>query len=294
MKLEEIQRLLEGILSAKILQIGDGVLRVGTVLTAVLILFGTYVFARVLNRGIRRGLVSRGSDEGTIRAITRLLHYLLFLVGAGVALDTVGIDLNALFAAGAVFAVGIGFAMKNIVENFVAGVILLVERAIKPSDILEVEGRVVRVTKMGIRATIVRTRDDEDLIVPNGTLVQSSVKNFTYSDSLYRLRLLVGVVYGSEMRRVRATLESVGEALEWRSRERPPRVLLRAFGSSSVDWELSVWIADPWQSQTQLSMMHEAVWDAFEEAGLVIAFPQLDLHLDPPIADALTAMSKAA
>jgi len=97
------------------------------------------------------------------------------------------------------FPVGLGFAMQNIAQNFVSGLILLVERAIKPGDIVEVEGRVVRVLKMGIRTTIARTRDDEEIIIPNASLVQSSVKNYTLEDSYFRISRTPTSGSGSEL-----------------------------------------------------------------------------------------------
>ncbi len=124
-----------------------------------------------------------------------------------VAMRTTGIRLDALFAAGAVFAVGFGFAMQNIAQNFVSGVILLFERTIKPGDVIEVGGQIVKVQQMSIRATIVRTLDEEDVIVPNSSLVQSNVKNFTLEDNIYRVRVTVGVSYSSDVPKVKAALE---------------------------------------------------------------------------------------
>jgi small-conductance mechanosensitive channel len=215
------------------------------------------------------------------------------ITGILVAVEVVGIDLRALFAAGAVFAVGIGFAMQNIVQNFVSGLILLVERSIKPGDILRVDGQIVQVQAMGIRATIVRTRDEEEMIVPNSSLVQSTVTNFTMRDSLVRLRVTVGVSYGSDMAKVRGILEEVGDRLAWRSSE-TPRVFLAAFGSSSVDFELAVWSNDPWMSRVHMSEMREAIWFAFLEQDVTISFPQVDVHFDPPVAEGLAAMARAA
>jgi small-conductance mechanosensitive channel len=210
-------------------------------------------------------------------------------MGAGVfaALRVAGIDLTALFAAGALFAVAFGFAMQKMTPNFVSGVILLTEGAIKPGDVLQIEGRMVRVRDMGIRATIVRTLDDEDMIIPNWVLVQSAVTNYTYRDSVIRLRVLVGVSYGPNLRRVREALEGAVQNLDWTSKENEPVILLSEFGSSSVDFEVSVWIDDPWRSRRARSALREAIWWAFKDSGITIALPQLDLHLDEPVVESL-------
>ncbi len=263
-----------------------------TVLIFLLILAVTWRISRLSQRALVRFFERRGvSDPGTTAAAGRLLHYAVVLIGLGIGLETLGFNLGALFAAGAVFAVALGFAMQNIVQNFVSGIILLVERTIKPGDVLEIDTRLVRVVAMGIRTTVVRTRDDEDMIVPNSILVQSTVKNYTLRDSVYRLRVPVGVTYSSDLRLVRETLARTAGALPWRDPDHEPLVLLTGFGSSSVDYEVSVWIDDPWRSQRRLSDLHEAIWWALKEQGVVIAFPQVDVHFDPPVVDSVRALA---
>ncbi|HEX7672277.1 MAG TPA: mechanosensitive ion channel domain-containing protein, partial [Polyangiaceae bacterium] len=228
-----------------------------------------------------------GTDEGALHAITRLLHYAVILIGFSIALQTAGIDLRALFAAGALFAVGIGFAMQNVAQNFVSGLILLVEHSIRPGDVLEIEGKQVRVVEMGVRSTRVRSRDDEVLIVPNSTLVQSTVRSYTLLDTLCRVRVNVGVGYDMDMAAVRATLEAAAGGVSIRSRAKDPMIQLLEFGPSAVDWEVSVWIEDPWLLRPSASILREAIWLALKERGIRMAFPQLDLHLDEPVVAAL-------
>ncbi|MDH3497664.1 MAG: mechanosensitive ion channel [Gemmatimonadota bacterium] len=280
--------MLTDILDLQLFTLSGTPITIGTLVMALIILLVTGGVSRIVQRGLARTLVRRGiTQEGSVAAGKRLVHYTVMLVGTAVALETVGIDLAALFAAGAIFAIGLGFAMQNIAQNFMSGVILLIERSIKPGDVLEVQNTVVRVQQMGIRSTVARTRDDEELIIPNSVLVQTTVKNFTLQDSLYRIRAAVGVVYGSDLRLVFDTLTRTAAGLEWRTQERDPRILLLAFGSSSVDFEVSVWIDDPWDSRRALSDLNTAIWWALKEAHVVIAFPQLDVHFDPPITEAL-------
>jgi small-conductance mechanosensitive channel len=259
-----------------------------------LMIVAAWWISHLLQRAVERAFHSRGiHDVGTVAVSKRLLHYTVMALGLALAVQQIGINLSALFAAGALFAVGLGFAMQNIAQNFVAGLILLVERPIKPGDIVEVEERVVRVLKMGIRTTVARTRDEEAIIIPNAALVQTSVKNFTLGDSMYRIRANVGVTYDSDMRRVRTALERAARGLPWRLQDHDPVVTMTEFADSSVDWQVSVWIDDPWRSRRFLSELLEAIWSAFQEDGVVIAFPQLDLHLDPPVERALTGLSRA-
>ncbi|MBC8425551.1 mechanosensitive ion channel [bacterium] len=252
------------------------------------ILAVAYIFSRLLQRAMAKAFAMRGiRDQGTVDVAKRLLHYVILAIALGVAIETIGVNLTALFAAGAIFAIGLGFAMQNIVQNFVSGVILLAERTIKPGDVLQVDGRFVKVQHMGIRSTICRTLDEEELIVPNSEIVQSAVTNYTLKDSLYRLRCTVGVVYGSDMALVKKTLQEIAGKLSWRYKEKQPVVYLAEFGDSSVVWEVSVWISDPWIMRRARSDLNEAIWWALKERGIVIAFPQLDLHLDAEVVDSM-------
>ena len=267
----------------KLFTIAGTPVTVATLASIVLILIATVVFSRAARASLERMLGRRGLEhEGRLASISRLLHYLIMLIGGGVALQTAGIDLGALFAAGAIFAIGIGFAMQTIAQNFVSGVILLMEQAIKPGDIIEVEGALVRVERLGIRSTVARTRDEEQLIIPNATIVQSTVKNFTLEDTWYRLRVQVGVAYGSDVERTISLLQRLGLALPWRDPKRPPQVQLVDFADSSVVFELAVFIDDPWQARIYASELRVVLWRELAAAGITIAFPQLDVHFDPP------------
>lgn len=272
----------------------------GTSITvATLITFGAIVLVSalmswIIQRTVQRLFRVRGVvDQGTLGVARRLTHYSVLGIGLAVGLQTIGINLSALFAAGALFAVGLGFAMQNIAQNFVSGMILLLERSIKPGDVLQVEGRFVKVTRMGIRATLARTLDDEEIIVPNSAIVQSTVTNYTLRDSYYRLRCPVGVLYGSDMKVVRRVLEQVATDFEARTKDLEPVVLLKEFGDSSVVFETSVWIDDPWAVMRRRSDLNEAIWWALKEADVTIAFPQLDVHFDPPVMRFLGEAKKA-
>lgn len=288
MKMEDdVSRLVGGVsdlVDRPLFQIAGTHISMATLISIGVVLFITIALARLFARGFGRLLRRRGkTGEGEIRALEAVLRYAVWLTGGAIAFSTAGLNLNALFAAGAVFAVAIGFALQNVVQNFVAGIILLVERAIKPGDVLEVEGQMVKVVRMGVRTTVARTLDDEDLIVPNGTLVQSTVKNLTLRDAEFRLRMRVGVAYSSDMDYVLQVLSAAAAAVPWRLLQQEPRVILLEFASSSVDWEVSVWIDDPWRVRSRRSDLQLAIWRALKEAGITIAFPQLDVHFDPPV-----------
>lgn len=273
----------------------DTPVTVSSIVLTLVVVLATWIASRLVRRAMTRALRYRGvTDSGTIAAGTRLAHYVILLVGALLAFRSLGIDLSTLFAAGAVFAVGLGFALQNITQNFVSGVILLLERSIKPDDVLEVEGRFVRVRRMGIRTTVARTLDEEEIIVPNSTIVQSTVKNYTLGDNIYRLRTDVGVSYASDMKLVKQVLEETAHAATVRVAEREPLVILRDFADSAVVWEVSIWVDQPWRARRLKGALLEQIWFAFKENGITIAFPQVDVHFDPDLTRSLEAVSKAS
>jgi small-conductance mechanosensitive channel len=232
-------------------------------------------------------------DSPAFQALSAVLHYCFVFVGVLVAFQTAGVKLSALLAAGAALAVGAGFGLQNAVQNLVSGVILMLERSVRRGDILEVEGVLVRVEEVRIRSTVAVSRDGEHLILPNSTLVQTTIKNLTFAknDSI-RLRAQVGVHYSSDLKLVAEALDEAARACPWRDRQRSPQVLLTGFGSSSVDFDVAVWTRDPWEMRPRVSELREQIWWALKRHDITIAFPQVDVHFDAALQRAL--LSRAA
>ena len=264
-----------------IFDIGDNALTVMDLLQALAVVLTAFLISRGLHRAWARAFKVRGlDDEGTLNVAQRLTHYAVMAFGVFMAFKVAHVNLTALAAAGAIFAVVVGFAMQNISENFVSGVILMVERSIKQGDVLEVDGRMVRIMSMGVRATVARTVDEEELIIPNSAMVKDTVKNYTLADRLFRLHTRVGISYEADMKEVRRVLERAARELPFRSRDHEPRVLMAEFGDSSVIWDVSIWMTNSWYEHSARSQLNEAIWFALEDADISIAYPQLDLHVD--------------
>lgn len=275
----DILQAIRAVLDTRLFEVGGTTVTVASVVTFVVIVIATFWISKLIQRLVGRVLVHGGAHQrGTVALIQRGLHYLVLVSGVAVALQTVGISLTTVFAAGAVVAVGVGFALQNILQNFVSGVILLAERSIKETDILDVNGKTIRVERIGTRATVARTRDDEQVIIPNSELVQSVVTNYTLEDSLYRVQTSVGVSYSSDMRRVREVLTEAARGFERRTPKREPLVVMQEFGDSSVVWGAMVWTDDPWIAPRVRSELNEAIWWSLKDAGITIAFPQVDVH----------------
>jgi potassium-dependent mechanosensitive channel len=291
---QQIAEQTHSVINSRLFAISGTPITLVTLLAVITVLLIGLWVSRLASIGVVGAMRARGvSDIGTLALAKRLVHYFILIIVLGIGLQTIGIDLTVLLAAGAFFAIAAGFAMQNIAQNFVSGFILMADRTIRTGDVLSVEGRLVTVTRMGLRATVARTRDEEDLIVPNSVLVQNTVTNYTLRDRNYRIRTVVGVTYSSDLDQVMRVLEQVAVGLEWRQPTFDPRVLLVEFGSSSINFEVNVWIADPWISRRRMSELNMEIWRAFRAESIVIAFPQLDVHFDPPLTESFTRLARA-
>lgn len=239
--------------------------------------------AQAASRAVQAGLDARtASDDphakSQVAALQRLAHYGIMALGGLVGLQLAGVNLSALLAASAVFAVGIGFGLQTVAKNFVSGLTLLVERTIKPGDTLEIEGRMVQVVELGIRATVVRTTDNEEIIVPNGILMDGPVTNHTLHDPIVRVRARVGVEYGSTPAFVEAALLRAGASVTGRVSTREPVVLFTDFGQSALEFEVSIWTDMPFERDAVRSRLRSAIHEEFRSAGIAMAFPKLDVR----------------
>lgn len=290
----EIVRAIHQVIAFEIYELAGTPVTLATLVTVVAVFQAARWTSAFLQRALRTAFHARAmGDEGAVAVLERLLHYSVMLIGVSIGLQTAGFNLGALFAASAVFAVGLGFGLQNVAQNFVSGIMLLVERSIKPGDVLLVDGELVRVIEMGIRSTIARKPTNEDLIIPNSKLVESTVTNFTLSSPVVRIEARVGVSYESDLQVAMRALKEGAERTEGRLLDQEPVVVLLGFGDSSVDLAVWVWTDDVFRSPLLISNLNMALWDALHEAKVVIPFPQIDLHLAPPVERAIAAGANA-
>ena len=232
--------------------------------------------AKVLGSRFLPGL---GLNRTLSESLATLFRYALIVLGIFVAVDTLGFDLSALTIVFGALGVGVGFGLQNIVNNFVSGVIVLVERTVKKGDIVTVGGTDGRVMSIGLRSSVVRTRAGHDIIVPNSDFVTAQVTNFSYHDRLIRVDIPVGVSYSSDPNQVRDLLLQAAVE-EGPVLDNPrPEVLFTGYGESSLDFELRAWIDDAWQAPRVSSALYFSIWYKLKAAGIEIPFPQQDLHV---------------
>jgi len=197
-----------------------------------------------------------------------------------VALGSIGIDLTAFHVFSGAVGVGVGFGLQKVISNLISGIILLLDRSIKPGDTIEVAGTYGWVNSLGARYASVLTRDGTEHLIPNEDLITQPVVNWSYSDNLVRRRVPIGISYRADLDlATRLILEAAAETDRILTMPEP-QCLLKGFGDSSVDLELRFWISDPQAGVSNVAdRVLRKVWHKFHEQGVEIPFPQRDLHL---------------
>lgn len=250
------------------------------VLALLLILLGLYS-SRWLSRHLVRGLLRNTSvHEGAAHAFESISFYLLvgaFTLGA---LATVHIPLTAFTLIGGAAAIGIGFGSQNLASNFISGIILLIEQPVRVGDVVEVEGVQGSVQRIGLRSTMVRTPSNLDVIVPNNSLLDRKIINWTLSDSNVRRTISLGIAYASDVRAVEGLLLELAGNVPEIQRYPAPAFFVMNFGTNSLDCELRFWmsgrsVAECTRVESELRI---AILNAFARHGISIPFPQLELR----------------
>jgi small-conductance mechanosensitive channel len=267
------------VLGHPLFHFGAEAVSLGSMITAVVILGAALLLARTSQRAVSGLLARRQVSPGAQAAAGKIARYLVGTIGAVVALSSLGLNLTALIAASSILLVGLGFGLQNVAQNFVSGLILLVEQPIREGDFVRVGDTLGLVRDIGLRATRVVTRDQVAIIVPNSELVSSPVVNHSRPTTELRFGVNVGVAYGSDVELVRSTLLGVAAAHPSVLAEPAPEVRFLDFGESSLDFTLLVWIADPQEDLRVGSDLRFAIDAAFRRSGITIPFPQRDLHV---------------
>ncbi len=250
---------------------------------ALLLLFAGLLFARRISALIRRVVAQRFHlDEGRAAPIQTSVYYLLILVAVFFALNTVKIPLTVFAFFGGALAIGVGFGAQNLINNFISGLLMLIERPIKVGDIISVDGVHGRISSIGARCSQVRRFDGIEILVPNSSFLEKNVTNWTLSDRIIRFQVSVGVAYGSPVREVSKlmmlVLEEHGKILQ----NPEPLVLFEDFGDNALAFTAYYWLelAESTDSRVVASDIRFRIDKLFREAGISIAYPQRDIHID--------------
>jgi small-conductance mechanosensitive channel len=258
----------------------DNLLRINEILAAVLILLFTRLGIWILTEIVlypyyRQKEINVGSQY----AINRLLTYFILVLAIVAVLQYLGVNLTVLLGGAAALLVGIGLGLQQTFNDLICGIILLFERTVEIGDVVDMQGLVGTVKKIGIRTSLVETRDNVSVIVPNSKLVAENVVNWSHFDSKARFHVSVGVAYGSDTELVRNILDEVASAHPKVQRRPKPIIRFVNFGDSSLDFEVLFWSRELIQIEDVKSDLRLEIDRRFREAKVTIPFPQRDVWM---------------
>ncbi|NER29979.1 MAG: mechanosensitive ion channel [Symploca sp. SIO1C4] len=248
----------------------------------------------VLIRGFTQILKSRllqltGVDRGIQDTVALLVQYALTFLALLILLPIWGVDVSSLAILASLLGVGIGFGLQNIANNFISGLIITFERPIQAGDFIQVGELLGTVERIGTRSTEISTLDQVKIIVPNSRFLESEVVNWSHGNPVSRMRVPVGVAYGSNIKLVRQALLEAAKSHPDVLHHPSPQVWLQEFGDNSINFDLLVWICEPPKQFKLKSDLNYRIQASLEKHGLEIPFPQRDLHVKSPQIEQLTA-----
>ncbi|GGD68857.1 mechanosensitive ion channel family protein [Croceicoccus mobilis] len=268
------------------LNVGDTRFSLWTALLVVMVLVGIYVFGRL---GVRlaHALLKRFTRLSPTQSLLaeKLLTLSVWAIAILVGIDILGIDLTALAVFSGAFGLAIGFGLQKTFGNLISGIILLMDRSIKPGDVIAVADAAGNQTfgqirRIGIRAVSIVTRDEKEYLIPNENLMTNQVENWSYSSRNVRMQVTVGVSYNCDIKLAEELMLEAAKSCKRVLELPPPTVWLNEYGDSSVNFTIHCWIRDPENGVGNVkSEVLKKLWDLFQERGIEIPFPQRDINL---------------
>ncbi|MGI8982644.1 MAG: mechanosensitive ion channel domain-containing protein [Pirellulaceae bacterium] len=222
-----------------------------------------------------------GLPPATSAPLQKVSFYVLFGLFAVFSLQLVGVPMTVFTFFGGALAIGIGFGSQNVMNNFISGLILLIERPIRVGDVIQIDSHSGKVSEIGARSTRITTGSNLEVIIPNSTFLQGNVINWTLSDDMISSKVTVGVAYGSPAREVERLLKQAAQTHEQILKTPGPGVSFTEFSDHAMQFELSFWLkmseADRGKVESDLRFKID---ELFSDRGIVIAYPQRDVHLN--------------
>ncbi len=270
------------ILAITILKIKNTAITFYDLITLLIILTSTEILLIFIKSFFNKTIDNKKLDEGTAVALYRLLSYFLWTLAIVFGIEAMGFDITLIIAGSAALLVGLGMGIQQLFLDFVSGVILLTERQINVGDVIEVNGLVGRIIDLKFRTTIIKTRDNVSIIVPNSKLISENVINWTNSDRNTRFKVTIGVAYGSDVQLVIDTLIKIAEQHPDIKKYPKPFVYFEDFGDSALIFSLYFYTDKNFFVERIQSDLRIEIDREFRRLNIEIPFPQRDVHLFYP------------
>ncbi len=246
-------------------------------LILITVIFITSIVLKVIYRILTRKVPEH--DKGKFQVVFGYFKWLVYVIIFLVTLDSVGVNVTAIFAASAALLIGIGLALQTFFQDIISGVFILIDQSVQVGDIIELDGKVGRIEEIKLRTTRAVTIDNKVLIIPNHLYLTNILYNWTQNGSVTRENVEVGVAYGSDIRLVEKILINVANDHESILDDPKPLVLFTNFGDSSLNFKLVFTLNDSFISAIPKSDLRFAIDKAFKENNISIPFPQRDIHI---------------
>jgi len=257
-------------------------------LLMILMAFPLNKFLTILINYFEKRIVNNSEtkiDDILFDLLKKFSSVIFFVIIIIMALDVLGVNIMPFIAGAGVAGIAIGFAAKDTLSNLIAGILLIIDRPFEVGDRIEIWSAPAGsatwgdVIDIGLRATKIKTTDNIVIIIPNNEIMMRDIVNYTIITSKIRVRINVGVAYGSDIKKTRAVALKVADSVPWVSKKPEPKVVVRSFGDSSVDLQLRVWIDDARKRMDTISYITDKLKDAFEQNGIEIPFPRRDITI---------------
>ncbi|HEX4737558.1 MAG TPA: mechanosensitive ion channel domain-containing protein [Allosphingosinicella sp.] len=252
-----------------------------TAIDFIVIVVALYAGVRLLNRVVRHSIQRASGFDATQQLLIQKIAGIVIVVAAFfIGIDLMGIDLTALTVFSGAFGLAVGFGLQKTFGNLIAGIILLMDRSVKPGDVIAVGDSFGHVNKIGVRAVSIVTRDGKEHLIPNENLMTQEVENWSYSSRDVRIHIPVGIAYDCDVPFAQKLMVQAATEAKRVLKTPPPSIWLRKFGESSIDHEILVWISDPEAGVGSVrSEILNRVWALFKEHGISIPSPQRDIRI---------------
>lgn len=267
----------------QLLSVDGKTITLGKVITGVVLFIMGYFICRSLSKEIDNRILSRLDIDASLKhTFKTMIFYSMLIILTLFVLRLLNVPITIFTVLGGALAIGVGFGSQNIVNNFISGLILMIERPVRVGDIIETEGLKGTVENIGARSTIIKSMDNTHYVIPNSSFLEKNVLNWTLSDDVVRTKVSVGVAYGSPTRRVEELLKLAVTGHERILKYPEPLVLFSDFGDNSLNFDIFFWtrVINVMQLKLLESHVRFQIDDLFRQNQIVIAFPQRDIHID--------------
>jgi len=256
------------------------ILTVGLLLFVIFILVVTTIFLRLIRKIVTRKL--RQEDKLKFESVFSFSKYFIYVIVVLITMDSIGLNINAIFAASAALLVGVGLALQTLIQDVISGIFILIDQTVHVGDIIELEGKVGRVEEIRLRTTRAVTIDNKVLIIPNHKYLTSTLYNWTQNGKITRESVEIGVAYGSDVNLVKELLLKIAVENDKILQYPEPLVLFTNFGDSSLNFKLIFTMNDSFQAAIPKSEIRFEIDRLFRENNISIPFPQREVTILNP------------